>query len=122
MMRTFKAAWLTIAERKSGIEGSELCEATEEVKLGQAENLGGGVYKKSLYKNRPRSIISARGRNCYIYQYLFTEKHILNIEETVLDDFRSLAKVFAPLNFQQFSLLLVQKYLGEICSEKQNKI
>jgi len=40
----------------------------------------------------------------------------------VLDDFRLLAKVFAPLNFQQVALLLVQKDLVEICSEKQNKI
>jgi hypothetical protein len=53
---------------------------------------------------------------------LFTEKHISNIEETVLDDFRLLAKVFVPLNFQQVALLLVQKDLVEICSEKQNKI
>ena len=78
--------------------------------------------KKSCIKNRPRIIIPARGRNCYIYQYLFTEKYISNIEETVLDDFRLLAKVFAPLNFQQVALLLVQKDLVEICSEKQNKI
>ena len=122
MMRAFKTGWFTKAAMKAGIKDSELCEAIEELKLGQAENLGGGVYKKRLNKNRHRIIILARGRNYWIYQYLFAKKDRSNIEETELDDFRSLAKGFASLSFQQVALLLVQKDLVEICNEKQNKI
>jgi hypothetical protein len=58
--RAFKTAWFTKAARKARIEDDELCEAIEEVRKGQADDLGGGVFKKRLNKNMHRSIILAK--------------------------------------------------------------
>lgn len=60
--RTFKTAWFAKAARKALIKDDELCEAIQEVMKGQADDLGGGVFKKRLNKNRHRSIILAKGR------------------------------------------------------------
>ena len=58
-MRAFKTAWFSTAARKAHIADDELCEAIREAMKGQADDLGGGVFKKRLSKNRHRSIILA---------------------------------------------------------------
>jgi hypothetical protein len=60
--RTFKTSWFAKAARKARISDVELCQAVEQVRNGQADDLGGGVFKKRLNKNRHRSILLARGR------------------------------------------------------------
>ncbi len=72
--RAFKTAWFTKAARKARIKDDELCDAIEEVRRGQADDLGGGVFKKRLNKNRHRSIILAKGGRYWIYQFLFAKK------------------------------------------------
>ena len=63
----FKTAWFSKAARKAFISDPELCAAIAEVMLGQADDLGGGVYKKRLSKNNYRSIVLARvGRFGYM--------------------------------------------------------
>ena len=42
-----------------------------QVMLGQADDLGGGMFKKRLSKNQYRSLILARGRQYWAYAYLF---------------------------------------------------
>jgi RelE toxin of RelE / RelB toxin-antitoxin system len=59
--RVFKTAWFSRAARKAHIADGELCSAIRQVILGQADDLGGGVYKKRLGKNLYRSIIVTRG-------------------------------------------------------------
>jgi len=59
--RVFKTAWFSKAARKAHIADIELCSAIRQVMAGQADDLGGGVYKKRLAKNLYRSIIVARG-------------------------------------------------------------
>jgi hypothetical protein len=59
--RVFKTAWFAKAARKALIKDIELCEAFAEMRKGQCEDLGGGVYKKRLDKNRQRSIVLAKG-------------------------------------------------------------
>ena len=49
--------------------------------LGQCDDLGGGVFKKRLNKNMHRSIILAKGRRYWIYEYLFAKKDRANIED-----------------------------------------
>lgn len=56
-----------------------LCKAIAQVVAGQADDLGGGVFKKRLSGNRYRSIILARGRNYWVYQYLFAKQDRANI-------------------------------------------
>jgi hypothetical protein len=50
--RVFKTAWFAKAAQKALIADDELCLAIRQVMLGQADDLGGGVFKKRLDKNR----------------------------------------------------------------------
>lgn len=120
--RTFKTAWFSKAARKARITDDELCEAIEDVMRGQADDLGGGIYKKRLSKNLHRSIILARGGRLWIYQYLFAKKDRANIENDELEDFRTLAKSYATLNEKQLAQLLEDKDLSEILCKDEKKI
>jgi hypothetical protein len=113
--RTFRTAWFSKAARKARIEDAELCEAIQEVRKGQADDLGGGVFKKRLNRNMHRSIILAKGGRYWIYEYLFAKKDRANIEGGELEDFRILAKSYAALNDEQVASLLDDKDLTEIC-------
>jgi hypothetical protein len=61
LVRVFQTAWFAKAASKGRISEQELCIAIGQVMLGQADDLGGGVFKKRLNKNRDRSIILAKG-------------------------------------------------------------
>ncbi len=56
---------------------------------GKADDLGGGVFKKRLDRNRHRSIILAKGRHYWVYAYLFAKKDRSNIDESELARFVS---------------------------------
>ena len=45
--RAFKTSQFTKAARKARINDVELCDAIEEVRKGQADDLGGGVIKSA---------------------------------------------------------------------------
>ena len=69
---------------------------------GQADDLGGGVYKKRLNDNMHRSIIVAKAGWHWIYAYLCAKKDRENIAPDELDGFKRLAKDYrAPLKIQQ---------------------
>jgi hypothetical protein len=106
--RTFKTAWFAKAARKALIGDEELCKAIAEVRKGQVDDLGGGVFKKRLDKNRSRSIILAKGRVHWIYEYLFAKKDRDNIDDKELVAFRKLAGTYEGLDDQQM----------EICHER----
>lgn len=116
--RTFKTAWFAKAARKARIKDDELCEAIQEVMKGQADDLGGGVFKKRLNKNMHRSIILAKGGRYWIYAYLFAKKDRGNIEDDELEDFRILAKSYATLNAQQLGKLLKDEDLKDAMARK----
>jgi hypothetical protein len=63
--------------------------------LGQADDLGGGVFKKRLSKNLYRSIVVAKGGRHWVYAYLFAKKDRANIDEEELAGFRALAALYA---------------------------
>ena len=113
--RAFKTAWFAKAARKARIKDDELCEAIEDVRKGQADDLGGGVFKKRLNKNMHRSIILAKGGRYWIYAFLFSKKDQANIEDGDLDDFRTLAKQYATLSESKIAQFLEDKDLMEIC-------
>lgn len=96
--RMFKTVWFSKAARKARIKDNELCEAIQEVMDGQADDLGGGVFKKRLNKNMHRSIILAKGGRYWIFEYLFAKKDQANTEDNELKDFRTLAKSYSTLN------------------------
>jgi hypothetical protein len=113
--RAFKTAWFAKAARKARITDDELCEAIRAVQKGQADDLGGGVFKKRLDKNRQRSIILAKGRRFWVYAYLFAKKDRANIDDSELRAFRDLADLYARKTDDQIELELGARELVEIC-------
>ncbi len=71
LTRAFKTAWFSKAARKARIGDPALIAAIREVMRGQADDLGGGVFKKRLNKNMHRSILLAKGGRHWVYAYLF---------------------------------------------------
>ncbi|MDR6643848.1 hypothetical protein J2X57_003081 [Luteibacter sp. 1214] len=72
--RVFKTAWFAKMAKKHLISDSELRNAALEVMRGQADDLGGGVFKKRLNRNMHRSIVVAKGRRYWIFAYLFAKR------------------------------------------------
>ncbi|HEX7758122.1 MAG TPA: type II toxin-antitoxin system RelE/ParE family toxin [Caulobacteraceae bacterium] len=116
--RTFKTAWFAKAARKALIDDEALCKAVAEVRLGQADDLGGGVFKKRLDKNRRRSIILAKGRRYWVCAYLFAKKDRANIDEDELRAFRKLADLYAGKADVEIEKELKAKELVEICNDR----
>lgn len=82
---------------------------------GQADDLGGGVYKKRLSNNQYRSIVLARARDWWVYEYLFAKQDRANIDDGELKGFRLLAKSYASLSSDQVDALVTAKDWIEIC-------
>lgn len=113
--RVFKTAWFAKAARKALIDDGELCLAMRQVMLGQADDLGGGVFKKRLGRNLYRSIIVARGGRCWVYTYVFAKRDRANIRVDELADFRALASLYARKTDIEITKELELKELEEIC-------
>jgi hypothetical protein len=113
--RVFKTAWFAKAARKSHLGDDELCAAMRQVMLGQADDLGGGVYKKRLGKNLYRSIILARGGSYWVYEFLFAKNDMGNIDESRLARLHKLAGAYAELNARQVDEFVLQQDWIEIC-------
>ena len=106
------------AARKTLIDDAALCDAIVDVKKGQADDLGGGVFKKRLDRNRSRSIILATGGVNWVYEYLFAKKDRENIDAKELAAFRKLAKAYEGLDAQQIDRLLKNGDFTEICHDR----
>lgn len=118
-LRLFKTRRFAEAAHKAWICDSELREAFGEMLRGQADNLGGGVWKKRLNQNRHRSIILAKGRHYWVYQLLFAKKDQGNITQSELVWFRSLAKTYERLNEAQIQQMLDLKEFVEIHHDQE---
>jgi hypothetical protein len=57
----FRTAGFSKDAKKAHIGDSALCAAMRQVMAGQADDLGGGVFKKRLSDNQYRSIVLAKG-------------------------------------------------------------
>jgi hypothetical protein len=71
--RFFKTAWFAKAVRKADIGDVELCRAARQAMAGQADDLGGGVFKKRLNDNMYRSILLAKAGRFWIHAFLFAK-------------------------------------------------
>lgn len=120
--RVFRTAWFSKAARKARIKDVELCNAISQVMKGQADDLGGGVFKKRLSKNEYRAIIVARAGQHWIYEYLFAKKDRDNIDDDELAAFRLLAKSYAALSDAQIARLMRDGDLTEICHDKDARV
>ena len=83
--------------------------------LGQADDLGGGVFKKRLNDNLHRSIILAKGGQHWVFEFLFAKKDRDNIGNDELSSFRALAKGYAGLTEEQVARLVQNRHFMEIC-------
>ena len=118
--RVFKSSWFDKAARKALLTDQELCDAIQQVMLGQADDLGGGVYKKRLNDNMHRSIVLARGGRYWVYQFLFAKKDQDNIADDELAAFKQLARHYAQLNDEQIDQMLKIREFLEICHDCQD--
>jgi hypothetical protein len=121
--RTFKTAWFARAASKAGIKDAMLCKAIAQVMAGQADDLGGGVFKKRLANNQYRSIILARGGDFWVYQYLFAKQDRANIDDDELALLRAAAKQYARLTPAQVDQEIaagrwIELDLGDLKSEE----
>ena len=112
--RVFKTKWFSREARKALIPDQELSLAIRQVMLGQAIDLGGGVYKKRLGKNRFRSIILAKGGRNWVYEYLFAKKDLDNISQSDLAKFRKLARSYEGLTDREIVELIANQDWVEI--------
>ena len=115
--RVFKAARFSRAAKKAHIDDAELCTAASLAMKGQADDLGGGVFKKRLGANRYRSLILAKGGECWVYEYLFAKQDRANIDDRDLADLRRLAKIYEALNETDIGRLLHNGAFTEICHD-----
>lgn len=115
--RVFKTAWFAKEARKAKITDDELCRAINQVMQGQADDLGGGVYKKRLNDNMHRSIIVAKAGLHWIYAYLYAKKDRESIAPDELAAFKKLAKDYSSAGDAKIVALLIEKELLEICHD-----
>lgn len=115
--RTFKTVWFAKEARKAKIKDEDLCRAIRQVMQGQADDLGGGVYKKRLNDNMHRSIILAKAGQHWIYAYLYAKKDRENIAADELAAFKKLAKDYSEAGEIKIAALLIENELLEICHD-----
>jgi hypothetical protein len=116
-VRVFKTAWFFKTAKKAHISDDELCSAIRQVMLGQADDLGGGVFKKRLGKNLYRAIIIARGGRYWVYTYLFAKNDRANIKQDELVDLRSYAELYTRKTDADIAKEIQLKELVEICND-----
>ena len=85
---------------------------------GQADDLGGGVFKKRLNKNMHRSILLGKGRRHWVFAYLFAKKDRANIDDDELADFKKLAQAYDRMTDSELASALRQGDLLELCDEE----
>lgn len=115
--RVFKIKWFSKQARRHLIGDKELCRAITAVKLGYADDLGGGVFKKRLQQNRDRAIILAKGGKNWIYTFLFAKQDQSNLSESELEGFRELAKQYSLISNEALNRLLAVRELVEMCHD-----
>ncbi|WP_439879528.1 type II toxin-antitoxin system RelE/ParE family toxin [Pseudomonas prosekii] len=115
--RLFKAKRFAVQASKAWISNEELREAFAEVLIGQADDLGGGVWKKRLNANRHRSIVLAKGSRYWVYQFLYAKKDQSNITPRQLVDLRELAKAYGGLTEMEIQRLLDMQEFVEMSHE-----
>jgi hypothetical protein len=113
--RAFKSAWFARAVRKARIGDAALCKAIAQVMAGQADDLGGGVFKKRLSNNQYRSIILARGGDYWVYEFLFAKQDMANIDDSNLARLRAIAKGYGTLKAKQVARMVADRDWIEIC-------
>ena len=102
--------------RRRGSLTKALCKAIEQVARGQADDLGGGVFKKRLNDNLHRSIVLAKAGESWVFAYLFAKKDRANIDDDELLAFRKLAELYRRKTQAELDAEIGTGALLEICN------
>ena len=116
-VRAFKTAWFSKAARKARIRDGALLQAVREAVRGQADDLGGGVYKKRLNDNQHRSILLAKGGKLWVLAFLYAKKDRANIDPDELVAFRKLAQAYARITAPELERALDEGDLLELSDD-----
>ena len=106
-MRIFKNKWFSRFADKEGITNGELVEAVNLLEAGQADDLGGGVYKMRLARPGEgkrggyRVIVFFRSEERTFYEYCFAKSDRDNISERQLSNFKKRAKNYLSMTDEQ---------------------
>ena len=112
--RAFKTAWFGKAAKKARIDDPALRAAILEVMQGQADDLGGGVFKKRLNDNMHRSIVLAKGGRHWVFAYLLAKKDRANIDPDELAGFKKLAQAYGRMTEAELASAMRQGDLQEL--------
>ncbi len=113
-IRALKTAWFSKAAKKARITDMALRAAIAEVLRGQADDLGGGVFKKRLNDNMHRSIVLAKGGRFWVFAYLFAKKDRANIDPDELAAFKKLANAYSQMTQAEITAALNHGDLQEL--------
>ncbi len=120
--RTFKTASFARSARRSKIADADLCQAIRQVVAGQADDLGGGVFKKRLNRNLDRGILIGIYGTHWVFEYLFAKKDKANIAADELAAFRKLSTGYGRLTRAQWDRLVADRSLLEICHDEEGAV
>ena len=116
--RVFKTPYFTKQAKDAEIGDRELCDSATELRKGQGDSLGGGVWKKRLDKNRQRAIVLTKVAEFWVYVYLFAKKDRENITPKELRGFKKLSGDYQSADVEQ---MLRNGDLNEICKVDQKE-
>lgn len=116
--RTFKTRKFAKDAGAASIADDELCAAIAEARAGQADDLGGGVFKKRLNRNEHRAIVLSNIGVFWVYEYIFAKKDRDNISRAELAAFKKLAADRRKLTPAQIAALIATGLLIEICHDR----
>ena len=91
--------------------------AIQQVMAGQADDLGGGVFKKRLNDNMHRSIIVAKGGRYWVHAFLFAKRDRANISPDELVALRKLAAAYVQMTASEVNTGLRNGDLLEVCDD-----
>lgn len=96
--------------------------AVAEVAKGQANDLGGGVWKKRLSDNRHRSIILTKSSTFWVYEFLFAKADSDSISAAGLTALRKIAADYADTLTDQLVAQLTKNHgWKEICNAESDE-
>jgi hypothetical protein len=114
--RVFTTPYFARQANDAGVSDRELCDSATELRKGQGDSLGAGVWKKRLDKNRQRAIVLTKVGRFWIYVYLFAKKDRENITPKELRAFKKLSGDYQTADVE---LMLKNGDLNEICKDEQ---
>ncbi|MBU1358663.1 MAG: type II toxin-antitoxin system RelE/ParE family toxin [Gammaproteobacteria bacterium] len=99
------------------VDCRSLCRAVEELEQGKGDDLGGGVWKKRVNRNRARAIVATKAGVFWIFVYLFSKNDRENIDVDELAAFKKLAKDYGSHGTAGIEKLIAQGSMKEICND-----